>query len=82
MEEKETLFTFDMFIYDTEKNFYEYLTNRHFYGSNEKDAIYEAVKWIEKTYNDFNSLEWVIGRNSVMREGVFFINGKSINEYI
>ena len=53
-------FSFNLFIYDLDKNVYEYFTNRKFIGVGMEEAVSNAVQWIEESFSHFDSLEWVI----------------------
>lgn len=76
------IYTFNLFVYDLNKNVYEYFTNRNFFGRDLQEAISNAVQWIEKSFAHFDNLEWVIERADAKNQTRFFINGISIDKYI
>ena len=83
--EKESVnrtFGFNLFIYDLDKDVYEFFTNRKFEGTGIKEAVSNAVRWIEKSFSHFESLEWVIETKNAESQCHFFINDIPIDEYI
>lgn len=81
MSDKNT-FSFNLFIYDLDKNAYEYFSNRKFKGADLKEAVSNAVLWIEKSFSHFDSLEWVIERTNLKSKCHFFVNGISIEKLL
>lgn len=75
-------FSFNLFIYDLDKDVYEFYTNRKFEGTDIKEAVSNAVRWIEKSFSHFESLEWVIETKNVESQCHFFINDIPIDKYI
>lgn len=51
-------FSFNLFIYDLDNNVYEYFTNQKFSGVNMKEAVSNAIQWIEKSFSHFDSLDY------------------------
>ena len=75
-------FSLNLFIYDLDKEVYEFFIHRKFEGTDIKDAVSNAVRWIEKSFSHFESLEWVIETKNVESQCHFFINDISIDKYI
>ena len=75
-------FSFNLFVYDLDNNVYEYFSHRKFEGTDVKEAVSKAERWIEKSFSYFESLEWVIEPTNVESQCHFFINGIPIDEYI
>ena len=76
------VYTFNLFVYDLDNGVFEFFTDRNFFGIDLKEAISYAGQWIEKSFSNFDSLEWVIERTAVSRRTHFFINGIPIDKYI
>ena len=75
-------FSFNLFIYDLDNDVYELFTHRKFEGADLKEAFSNAVRWIEKSFSHFESLEWVIETKNVESQCHFFINDIPIDKYI
>ena len=75
-------FIFNLFIYDLDRDVYGYFSNRKFDGTDINEAVSNAVRWIEKSYSHYESLEWVIETTNVESQCHFFINDIPIDKYI
>lgn len=75
-------FSFNLFVYDLDKNVYEYFTHLKFEVTDVKEAVSNAERWIEESFSHFESLEWVIEPTNTESQCHFLINGIPIDKYI
>ena len=75
-------YVFNLFVYDLDNGVFEFFTDWKFFGIDVKEAVSNAEQWIEKSFPNFDSLEWVIERTDVKRQTHFFINSIPIDKYI
>ena len=75
-------FSFNLFIYDLDNNVYECFTNQKFSGVNMKEAVSNAIQWIEKSFSHFDSLEWVIESTNAKSKCHFSVNGITIEKLL